>query len=530
MHEAFLEDINSLLNTGSVPNLHAPDEKVQVLDDLEHKARMKGFHTTSEIWDFFINSCRLNLHVVLCLSPHSPTFRNWLRKFPSLVNCCYVDWFDPWPAEALRSVASLLLKQHQPRLIASGDADAGGDGNGDEGAGSGGEAKGSEHEHEGKEAKHDDAAPAMSAEDAEIAAAMADLEDGMVDNLVDVCVGMQMQAVGMAADYKEQLGRTFHVTPTTYLELVNTFKRLFAEKRNDVRTQLQRYQNGVQQILTTEQKVAVMRQELISLQPVLEQSRKDTAALMADIEVQQQQADATREVVEAEEEECARQAAAAKVIRDECESELAQALPALKSAVQALKTLTKSDIVVVKSMRKPPPGVRLVLETVCIVLKVKPVKNQKGERDYWLAAQKSLLNDTRFVKRLRTFNKDKMTAAVAKKLQPYIENPEFQPETIKFASTAAEGMCKWVRAMVSYHHTAKDVEPKKKALDAANAELQQAQVWIAPSLGCLLQLPWSPTYVCGCVRVCVCVCWVVPRATASARRQEAAPCGRDGVA
>ena len=37
---------------------------------------------------------RENLHVVLCMSPIGAGFRNRCRMFPSLVNCCTVDWFN----------------------------------------------------------------------------------------------------------------------------------------------------------------------------------------------------------------------------------------------------------------------------------------------------------------------------------------------------------------------------------------------------------------------------------------------------
>lgn len=36
--------------------------------------------------------------------------RRRCRMFPSLVNCCTIDWFTKWPPEALRSVAQQCLQ------------------------------------------------------------------------------------------------------------------------------------------------------------------------------------------------------------------------------------------------------------------------------------------------------------------------------------------------------------------------------------------------------------------------------------
>jgi dynein heavy chain len=43
------------------------------------------------------------------MSPATDAFRNRLRQFPALVNCCTIDWFAPWPEAALRSVAQYFL-------------------------------------------------------------------------------------------------------------------------------------------------------------------------------------------------------------------------------------------------------------------------------------------------------------------------------------------------------------------------------------------------------------------------------------
>lgn len=37
-------------------------------------------------------------------------YRRRCRMFPSLVNCCTIDWFEKWPQEALLSVAKNSLK------------------------------------------------------------------------------------------------------------------------------------------------------------------------------------------------------------------------------------------------------------------------------------------------------------------------------------------------------------------------------------------------------------------------------------
>lgn len=53
----------------------------------------------------------------------------------------------------------------------------------------------------------------------------------------------------------------------------------------------------------------------------------------------------------------------------------------------------------------------------------------------------------------------------------YCTNSDFIPEVIKSASTACEGLCKWVRAMEVYDRVAKIVAPKKAKLAEAEGEL-----------------------------------------------------------
>jgi hypothetical protein len=70
-----------------------------------------------------------------------------------------------------------------------------------------------------------------------------------------------------------QLGRYYYVTPTSYLELISTFKSLLSTKRNAVMTAKTRYENGLEKLRTTAESVADMQKNLEELQPKLKVRR-----------------------------------------------------------------------------------------------------------------------------------------------------------------------------------------------------------------------------------------------------------------
>lgn len=75
-----------------------------------YNAKLKRPEDPDTIYKTFVERVRNNLHIVLCMSPVGDSLRIRCRKFPSLVDCCALDWFSPWPAEALYNVAYRILK------------------------------------------------------------------------------------------------------------------------------------------------------------------------------------------------------------------------------------------------------------------------------------------------------------------------------------------------------------------------------------------------------------------------------------
>lgn len=110
--ESFLEDVDNLLNTGEVPNLYSSEERAEITElvqtAMEAMARQKVSKKGSGVgggaaqaqdtsplalFSAFVNRCRANLHLVIAFSPIGDAFRNRLRQFPALINCCTIDWF-----------------------------------------------------------------------------------------------------------------------------------------------------------------------------------------------------------------------------------------------------------------------------------------------------------------------------------------------------------------------------------------------------------------------------------------------------
>ena len=68
------------------------------------------------------------------------------------------------------------------------------------------------------------------------------------------------------------------------------------------------------------------------------------------------------------------------------------------------------DITVVKTMKSPPSGVKLVMEAICILKGIKPERipdpsgSGKKIEEYW-APSKKILGDMGFLKSLKDFDK-----------------------------------------------------------------------------------------------------------------------------
>merc|ERR1719359_2822240 len=90
---------------------------------------------------------------------------------------------------------------------------------------------------------------------------------------------------------------------------------------------------------------------------------------------------------------------------------------------------------------------------------------------------KPVMADMKFLPNLIDFNtrqRDDINDETCELLLPYLNLEQFNPGIAKKASSAAEGLCKWVGAMRMYHEAAKIVKPKLDYLKEQEAKLKVA--------------------------------------------------------
>lgn len=244
VREDFLEDINNVLNSGEVPNLFESDEYEKVLNGTRSACIDAKMNDCSRdgIFDFFIRRVRKNLHLILCMSPIGDAFRRRCRMFPSLVNCCTIDWFVNWPPEALHSVALGALN---------------------------------------------------------------DLSESLeqTENLANICVMMHQMVEDTSERFYIEMKRYYYTTPSSYLELLKLYKIMLKKREEVIVAKRTRIANGLNKLLESNELVAVMGEELSKFAPIIEEQSENMKELLKKLDVDTQAANIVRVTVSKDEAE-----------------------------------------------------------------------------------------------------------------------------------------------------------------------------------------------------------------------------------
>ncbi|KAJ3321068.1 Dynein heavy chain 10, axonemal [Boothiomyces sp. JEL0866] len=313
VQEGFLELINNMLTTGSVPALYADDEKDAVLSSVRDEVIKLGLAQTKEVmWQYFVNKCADNLHIVLCMSPQGDKLRERCRSFPGLVNNTMIDWFPPWPEQALYSVANAFLK--------------------------------------------DEGIPAENR-----------------SAIVTHMVGVHLSVGVFSLEFLQKYRRANYVTPKNYLDYISTYNKLLQDNRDLNGRLCARLESGLEKLEESSQQLEVLNKQLAEQNIAVKNKTEACNKLLEVITANTAVAEEKKSLAEKKEIELDAQLVQIAKDKEEAEAALAEALPALEQARLALANLSSSEITEIRSFAKPPKEVQKVCECICVIKNIKDV-------------------------------------------------------------------------------------------------------------------------------------------------------------
>lgn len=435
--EEFLEYINSILMTGEVPGLFPKDELAIMCAELLPFALKEDpsfEESPANLNRYFIERVRRNLHLILCMSPVNAKFAERARKFPGIINGCTIDWFLPWPEEALVSVSKGLVGDFEMECEAS--------------------VKTSLLTHM-----------------------------GVVHQLV----------VSTCSDYMATMRRYVYQTPKSFLSFLDAYKAMYTERLQEIQMKEERVSLGLDKLTQGAKDVEAMKVVLAEEEVKLHEADAACTAMLGSLEQSSLEAKRESDSVATIKDACEADAARIATEKAAAEADLAKAQPYLDEANSAIDSINAGDLTELKTLSKPSDIIKLVFDCV-LLLKMCPVmmvdvapitlgigKSKKTFEfilDSFGLAKKTLLADVGFLKGLLHFSmheKDNINDETIELLLPYMDLEDFVPSVARNASKAAEGLCTWVRAMSSYQAASKIVKPKLEAVALAEARLEAAE-------------------------------------------------------
>lgn len=203
-----------MLNSGWISDLFSKEDFEALLNNIRSEAKEAQIPDTPDnLTNFFYDIMKKKLKVILCFSPVGEAMRVRARKFPGIINSTVIDWFHPWPKNALIDVANKFLQE----------------------------------------------TPLESDELREqIAINMAETH-GSIDEA--------------NAIFRKLERRNNYTTPKSFLELISFYKTLLDEKRGQIDRQIKRYLLGLQILAETKSKVEGLQEELTNKMVQVEAQR-----------------------------------------------------------------------------------------------------------------------------------------------------------------------------------------------------------------------------------------------------------------
>ena len=421
--EGFLEYVNNVLGGGQILNLFTRDEQSEIINECLPIMKRESSHlplTSENASSWFLDRVNVNFHVVLCFSPIGEQFRSRALKFPSIISGCTINWFQPWPREALVSVSTHFLKNFQ--INCSQDVK-----------------------------KH----------------------------LYNVMALVQDDVSLACVSYFERYRHTNNVTPKSFLNFIKSYKDVYTAQEESINERNERISQGLNKLLEAAKAIEGLKVELCKMEKGLQLSNQKSEKVLAEISLKAAEAEKIKEVIQQNKVRAESIVTEIKKEKQIAEDTLMVAKPALEEAINALNTIKQAHIASVRKLGRPPHLIMRIMDCVLILFRMKlpsPKIDTSGlscMKPSWNEALR-LLSHTNFLNELLNFPKDTINEETLELVEPYLNMNDYNMTNAKRVCSDVAGLLQWTRSMCVFFEVNKEVIPLKMNLALEEARLEKA--------------------------------------------------------
>ncbi|XP_011504753.1 PREDICTED: dynein heavy chain 5, axonemal [Ceratosolen solmsi marchali] len=420
--EGFLEYLNNILSSGMISNLFTRDEQAEIISELTpiiKRENQKKILNNEIVMDYFLQRTCHNLHVAFCFSPVGEKFRNRAQRFPALISGCTIDWFQPWPKDALVLVAEHFLH------------------------------------------------------DFDIACTQE-----VKSQLVNALGSIQDKVSETSTEYFQRFRRATHVTPKSYLNFIGGYKNIYKMKQQELGEGARRMDTGLAKLEEASISVEILKHDLAEMEKELVQASQTAETVLLEVTERATQAESFKNQVQKVKDKAEQLVACIAEEKGLAEQKLEAAKPALEEAEAALNTIKPAHIATVRKLGRPPHLIMRIMDCVLILFQRKlgpvvPDITTACPKPSWQESLKMMASTT-FLLQLQNYPKDIINNEMVELLKPYFKMDDYNMETARRVCGDVAGLLSWTKAMAFFHSVNKEVLPLK-----ANLTLQEARLKVA---------------------------------------------------
>ena len=375
--------------------------------------------TAEKAAGWFLERVQANFHVVLCFSPIGQQFRSRALKFPRLISGCTINWFQPWPKNALISVSTHFLKNFP--LVCTAEVKV------------------------------------------KLYRAMALVQE----DVSSACIS-----------YFERFRHTNNVTPKSFLNFIKSYKDVYSAQQEMIAEKSERINQGLNKLHEASNAIEMLKKDLSKMEKGLQESSFKSEKVLSEISQKAAEAEKIKETIKVNKEQAEVIVTEIEEERGRAETTLSLARPALEEAEAALNTIKQAHIASVRKLGRPPHLIMRVMDCVLLLFRKKlpPPRLDGGHpcmRPSWCEAQK-VLSNAHFLQDLLTFHKDTINDETIELLEPYLNMEDYTMTQANRVCSDVAGLLQWTRSMSFFFGVNKEVIPLKLNLAMEEARLQKA--------------------------------------------------------